>query len=56
MNAYDRTGDGRSHLKETVAVQWKPLVGSRNVSLGMPDLLVFQKMLEIQIFIKCEIS
>lgn len=32
------------------------VVEGRNVSLVLPDLSVFQKMLKMQIFVKCEIS
>ena len=48
--------DCMTHLKETVSCQWKPVVGSRNVSLVLPDLPVFQNMLKIQIFVKSKIS
>lgn len=43
-------------LKEGVAIQRKPVVESKNVSLVLPDVPVFQKILKMQIFIKCEIS
>lgn len=45
-----------AHLKEGVTIQRKPVVESRNVSLVLPDLPVFQKMLKMQIFVKREIS
>lgn len=40
-----------THWKETIAAQWEPVV-SGNVSLLLPDLPVFGKMLKIQIFCK----
>lgn len=38
-----------THLKGTT------VVGGRNASLVLPDLPAFQKMLKMQIFVKCEI-
>lgn len=51
-----QTEDCMTLLEETIAIQWKLVVGSRSVGLVLPDLPVFQKMLKIQIFVKCEIS
>ena len=45
-----------THLKERVASQWKPVVGSSHIRLVLTELPVFQKMLKSQIFVKYEVS